>query len=338
MKSVDRELRTWLINKIDNEYKGEVSLVIARKAQAFEYFIPACEHGNNLATTFIIGEMGYDLYPMSWNRLEGIASLDEGMTFSLDDTEVIYAKSEADIERFEKIKERLVYNLSNKEYTYKRALIKINSAMDLYKTMMFEKSFGKVRKAAGAIVQNLYEAIAMFNGAYTTKDFGSEERLSQIKGFEQLPINFEKNYKLLTIKNDINSLNSVVYDLINETRNFFKTFKQENEIVKFDYEQLARWYEEMREVFSNIEQACKNKKHIECFSWGCYLQIELDILSDEAGLKNIDILGEYNHEFLKDFEEVVKEAEDYIVEVIRRNGILLRKYSNIEEFLDSQNT
>lgn len=29
------------------------------------FFIPACDHGFCLARTFIIGGMGYDLFPMS---------------------------------------------------------------------------------------------------------------------------------------------------------------------------------------------------------------------------------------------------------------------------------
>ena len=41
------------------------------------YFIPGSDRAYQLARTFIIEDIGYDLFPMKWERIEGLATLKE---------------------------------------------------------------------------------------------------------------------------------------------------------------------------------------------------------------------------------------------------------------------
>ena len=148
MKKIDKELIEWAINKIETEFKGEISLLLGRKGackipedgddMAFDFFIPACDHGYSLARTFIIDDMGYDLFPMSWERVEGLSTLNEGIAFCLADSEILYSRSDTDRERFELLRKTMFNNLKNKDFIYMKSLEKINFAMDIYKTMLFE--------------------------------------------------------------------------------------------------------------------------------------------------------------------------------------------------------
>lgn len=346
MENINKGLIDWAINKIETEFKGEISLLLGRKGvgkvptdeenMAFDFFIPACDHGYSLARTFIIDDIGYDLFPMSWKRIEGLASLNEGISFCLADSEILYARNDADRERFELLRKTLFNNLKNKDFKYMKSLEKINSAMDIYKTMMFEKSLGNVRKAAGAITQYLCEALAIINSTYIKRDYGYSERLEQMRTLPKLPANFLKNYEEILRAKDIDTVSNVTHNLMEETREFFKQFASEKRLKNYNYDELAGWYEECRYTFRRIAYACKNNKFVECFSLGCYVQIEFDILTEEAGLDKMDLLGYYDADDLSAFEKRANEIEEYILTEIREHGVVLRKYDNLEEFLKYQ--
>lgn len=346
MKKIDRELIEWVINKIETEFKGEINLLLGRKGackvpedgddMAFDFFIPACDHGYSLATTFIIDDMGYDLFPMSWKRVEGLAALNEGITFCLADSEILYARTDADRERFELLRKTLFNNLKDKDYIYMKSLEKINTAMDIYKTMLFEKSLGSVRKAVGGIIEFLSQALATINGTYINRDYGYSERMEHIKVLPRIPANFLKNYEEILMAKEIETIFKAVHDLMEETREFFQQFTPVKKFRSYNYDELAGWYEEARYTFRRIAYACKNNKFVECFNLGCYSQVEFDILTEEAGLDKMDLLGVYDAHDLSAFKKRAEDIENYILSEIKKHGVALKKYDNLEEFLKKQ--
>ena len=164
MKNIDKDLIDWAIKKIENEYKDDVSLLLGRKGackvpsdgeeMAFDFFIPATDRGYGLARTFIIDDMGYDLFPMSWERIEGLAALNEGIIFCLADSEILYARNEADRERFEILRKTLYNNLKNKEYAYKKSLEKINFARAWLEKALAIKTEGKKKNKPQSLCFN----------------------------------------------------------------------------------------------------------------------------------------------------------------------------------------
>ena len=346
MKKIDKELIEWAIHKIETEFKGEISLLLGRKGackvpedgedMAFDFFIPASDYGYSLARTFIIDDMGYDLFPMSWERVAGLATLNEGIAFCLADSEILYARNDADRERFELLRKTLFNNLKNKDFIYMKSLENINSAMDIFKTMAFEKSLGNVRKAAGGIIEYLSHALAIINGTYINRDYGYSERMTQIKALTRIPDGFLKNYEEILKAKDIETIFKKVHTLMEETREFFEKFTPKRNFKCPSYDELAGWYEEARYTFRRIAYACKNKKFIDCFHLGCYLQIEFDILTEEAGLDKMDLLGSYDTDDLSAFEKRANDIEESIVSEIKKHGVVLRKYDSLEDFLKKQ--
>jgi predicted nucleotidyltransferase len=55
------------------------------------FFIPRTERGRGFARTFIIDGIGYDIFPMSWERVEGLADLREPLVPLLGDSVVLFA-------------------------------------------------------------------------------------------------------------------------------------------------------------------------------------------------------------------------------------------------------
>jgi|BioPla2DNA2_1021312.scaffolds.fasta_scaffold22317_1 hypothetical protein len=105
---------------------------------------------------------------------------------------------------------------------------------------------------------------------------------------------------------DLDSILKKVHALIEEIRSFFEELTPERNIKAHNYDELAGWYEEARYTFRRIEYACKNNNFAECFHLGAYLQVELDILTEESALEKMDLLGSYDADNLAAFEKRAK--------------------------------
>lgn len=97
----------WAVKKIEKEYKGEVALLLTYGSyengtsnplsDVDFYFIPKIEHAYKLSKTFIVEGIGFDLFPMSWERVAGLAEINECLTPCLANVKVLYCDSEEDI-------------------------------------------------------------------------------------------------------------------------------------------------------------------------------------------------------------------------------------------------
>lgn len=345
MKNIDRELIDWAMEQIKTKYPEDVALLIGQvgacklptdeQQMAFDFFIPATERGNQLAQTFIIEDMGYDLYPISWERLEGIADIKEPrMLFAFVKGEILYAKSEAEQERFYALKRRLQDNLKNKTITFEKALEFLNTAMEIFQTMLFEESLCTVRKAAGGISCYLMNALAMLNGTYLRN--GYEYLGLEMKRLESIPEEFSTVYQQMLHAQTIEALQQHCYELIKITRDFFmdKQPPIQEETVEPHYVDLGYWYQEARYSFRKIEHYAAINEAEECFLIGCYLQIEFDAIQTEFGLQAMDLLGAFDEKRLYQFAERAKQLEDYIISILERHQVSLNRYKNLEEFLE----
>ena len=227
------KLTEWVIQKIKTEYPDDIALLIGVEygsinndghGEPFDYFIPATERGNELSQTFIIGDVGYDLYPRSWERTERTASLDDLATPCLANAKILYAKSEEDVERFASIKGKLFQNLNDPSFTYKKALENLDTAMDLYKTMMFEDRLYRVRGLAGYIHYYLTISVACLNKTYR-RDWHSG-RTKEISQWKELPDQFIEYYEAILAANTASELKNLAHLLIASTRQFIARYRR----------------------------------------------------------------------------------------------------------------
>jgi len=74
MKTTNEKLVVWAIKKIVSNYKDDVCLLVAHdtfklekdlSGKSISYYVPATEKAYGLAKTFIVNDIGYDLFPMS---------------------------------------------------------------------------------------------------------------------------------------------------------------------------------------------------------------------------------------------------------------------------------
>lgn len=336
-------LREWVVNKIKSEYAEDVDLLIAVSGhsvdgdghgECFDYFVPATERGNELSQTFIIAGVGHDLYPRSWERLEASVMLQDGPDVCLGNAEVIYARNEDARVRFEETKARFMANLSNPSFVYGKALERLDVAMDIYKTMMFEERLYQVRMGAGYIADYLNQAVAYLNGTFMRLLDVQE----QVKAFEKLPENFAFYGDAIVCAESMEELKNLSQLMIRTTRKFIQSFKQDmaEQVRAADFADLAGWYQELSLAWRRLSIFCDKGDHRNAFLDACYLQSELNIVGEEFGLKEMDLLGSFNSKELTKLKECAKDLENYMIESIEAQGVKINRYESVQEFLAKQ--
>lgn len=342
MKTINEKLLYWAIGKIEKEYKDDVCLLIGNDplkleqdtdGASFDYFIPSNEKACNLAKTFIVDGIGYDLYPRSWERIESMANLDDYNPTCLGYAQVLYYRNEEDKNRFHAMQAKLQENLKNSEFMFKKALEKLNVAMEIYQTMMFEDSIGKVRMAAGFIADYLSVAVAFVNQTYFK--YSQINQMAELSAMKDIPENFIQYYKAIIHADSVDEFKKLCHLMILSTREFMSNRKpkNKNDVCNADFHNLADWYQELSYTWRRIYYWCDQRDAEKVFVWGCLLQRELDIVKEEFGLNEMDLLGKYSAEDLLDFRKRAEESEKYIVAEINKHGVTLNEYNSVEDFL-----
>jgi len=344
MRHIKNELIQWAIHKIKTEYPEDVSLLIGHKHWniapdgddvAFNFFIPSTQDGYKLSQTFIIEGIGYDLFPMSWERVEGLSNINESLTTCLADGVILYAKTAEDKARFMALQERLKANLDDEPFAYKKGLEKINTAMEIYKTMVFEDNLCQVRKASGFIADYLSQALVTLNGTYFQR--GPENQMVKLSELAKLPDLYISVYETLITEKSITGIKELCYQMIDQTRSFFMDKKPEKEKVHHTYNNadLAAWYEEGIYTFRRIYYYVAQGDVFNTFAWGYNFQREFDSIEVDFNLEPMDLMGTFDSENLAIFSERAKEIESYIRGVIEERGAKINEYENLEAFLAS---
>ena len=355
MKNTTKQLMDWAINKIKTEYPDDVALLIALPGSSvngdghgepFDYFVPATERGNDLAQTFIIGGIGNDLYPRSWERCERTANLEDWATFCLGNGKIIYSRSQEDVERFEQLQQKLTVNLNDSTFVYKNALMRLESSMDMYRTMMFEDRLYKVRGLAGFIHNYIAMGVAFLNKTYIGDSGWHQSPLSMYSKWSELPARFLEYYELILAAETISELRSIAHLLIASARQFIADRKPQNiESKTPNYQGLADWYQELRTTWNRIYHYCAINDCNTVFIDACGLQNELSIISEEFdffnsfkveeqfGFSEMDLLGVFDAKNLEPLAKRAAELEKTIVAAIESYNIKIRRYDTFEAFL-----
>ena len=342
MNENTQKLTEWAIHKIKTEYPDDVALLVAIEGhsvdgdghgECFDYFVPATERGNELSQTFIIEGIGHDLYPRSWERTERTARLEDRATLCLGNAKILYSRSKEDEERFESIRQQLFRNLEDKAFVYKKALEGLNVAMDLYRTMMFEDSFYKVRMAVGYVNHYLAVAVGYINGSYF-KDW-RDGQLAELIKMELLPSNFIEYYKAVVNAKTTHEMKSLAHLLISTTREFLAEQKpQKPELERVvNYLGLAEWYQELSLTFRRLRYYCDIKHSEAAFIDAVNLQSELSIVEEEFNLEEMDLLSSFDSKDLENIKRQSQKLEQYIISEIERHGVQLNTYASLEDFL-----
>jgi hypothetical protein len=344
MKENDKRLAQWAVEKVKKEFSQDICLLLEHRTlrlppdqeySAFSFYIPAAARSNALARTFIIGGIGYDLFPMSWERIERTAELREYNTTCLADAEILYARNEADKRRFTSLQARLAANLENPQYTHDRAAEWYKTATEIYQHTLFEEQSGKIRENSGYICDLLSIATALINHTYFAH--GQTSQITELEKMEKLPLDFTGLYRAIVLSKFPEEQKKLCHRMLQNA----KTFLDENDPSKAaatgkskpDFSELAAWYQELSYTWQRVYYWCDAKDPVNAYIWACMLQDEAARMGSQYGITGTDMLGDFDAGNLPAFKQRAEAVEKQFTNAIAKSGVTLETYKDIEGFL-----
>jgi len=343
MKQTGAELADWAVRKVESEYKDDVCLLLEHRTlrldadqdkTSFSFYVPATSRANGLARTFIVEGIGYDLFPVSWERLERLAEVKEHSTTLLADAEILYARTDDDRQRFTSLQARLAANLQNPHLMCNRAMEWLNTVMEVYQDMLFEDAAAKVRESAGRICDLLSVAVACVNRTYLKH--GQTNQILELSAMKEIPTDFTTQYERIIRAGTAEEQKRLCHELIVTTKAFLG--KQDETATRRasapDFSELATWYQELSYTWRRVYHWCDRNDPVNAYLWGCFLQGEVNAVGEEYEIADLDILGAFEAGNLSAFRACAEAVERRIVAAIEANGVTIDSYPSVESFLE----
>ena len=181
--------------------------------------------------------------------------------------------------------------------------------------------------------------LAMVNGLALVDGYGN--LVKETAGMEKKPGDFTKLYLQIIEESDAEEILTLCRKMIQGVRELLKEEKenagwQKEEKELIHYEDLAYWYQEARYTFRKIAYYTKAGDAPQCYSLGCYLQIEFDAIQKEFCLEEMDLLGAFDVKHLDEFAERAQKLEDYLIHVMEEHNVRMNRFASLEEFLEKQ--
>ena len=247
-KEINDKVVQWIANKVKTEYADDISLVLLygsyingtanNKSDVDCYYIPKTERGYNLGIGFIIDGVGYDLFPISWERVERIADLQECLLPLVGDVQVIYCGDSCDLERFKNVQTKLHSNLDNDEYVKGIAQKRCEDANRICEQLKLGGSLSEVRKMAGHVIMTLADAVAIYNHDYF--HFGLKKQYEDLKSnFPNIPKNIVTGYKQVVISLSANDVIERTVDLLKNVCDYMQITVETNLDIKVNQVTVA---------------------------------------------------------------------------------------------------
>lgn len=347
-KEINDKIVKWIVNKVNAEYADDISLVFLYgsyingsangKSDVDCYYIPKTERGYNMAVDFIIDGVGYDIFPMSWERVAKIADLHESLTPLVGDVRAVYYHDAGDLRRFKDLQDRLRSNLQREEYVRKIAAERCDAASGMCAQMNLLCEEKEIRKTAGNIIMTLADAVAVYHHDYY--HFGLKKQFENLRdNFPGIPESIVNGYKNVVeaantedVKKHAEKMLEAVCEYLDITSAVKEISPEESRKEnKLNVQWLAGLYEEISSMFQKIYVCCENGNDILAFLSAVCLQRDLDD-AEEAGCPGYDLLSGFNHTQLHQLSAKAREIERDFVRLITENGGNIKKYDSFEAF------
>lgn len=335
----------WIVHKVKTEYPNDIALVLIygsyvngtanSRSDLDCYFIPKTERGYGLARTFILDGVGYDIFPVTWERVAGIADLQETLSPLVGNVRIVYCNSTEDARRFHALQERLRHNLKDDAFVRKVALDRCQAAGRLCAMLGRETDLCQIRKIAGSLIMMLADAVAVYHHGYY--HFGLKKQFEDLQNCFSADI--AEGYRKVIEAGQSEEIAKHALKLYKDVCCHLHVPCWLPESVEtgniaagsVDASYLAGLYEEICSTFNKIYVCCETGNHILAFLSAVCLQRDLDE-AREAGCPDYDLLCDFNHTELWKLSAAAQKIEADLVRLITENGGQIRKYDSIEQF------
>lgn len=341
----------WLSRTASAQYAGDIALVMIygsqingtahAKSDLDCYFIPKSQRGYGFARTFIIDGVGYDVFPVTWERAQGIADLQESLIPLIGDSVPVYCDTRADMERFEGLRARLRRNLADPQTSRSAARARIADASDMLCEARQGGDDSELRMLTGHAALALADAVALCHNTYY--HYGLKRQYADLCAISGVPAAICAGYRdvLLARTADaalagcdalLRDVCAHVGERVPAAGGSACSDVGAAPCAHVDYGALAGLYEEICSTFNKIYVSCAaGDALLGCISAVC-LQYELDCAHAEHGAPRYRLFDEYDIDELAVWSAAVQAIERDFERFIAAGGGRIERFGTFDEF------
>lgn len=354
MKSRNDRVLEWAVAKAAKDYSADVAILAVygsyingtsdELSDVDFFFIPKTDRGLLLGRTFIIEDVGFDLFPMSWDRVKGLSAFREPLQPLLGNSRVAYAASYEDENRFLSLRKAMEDNLQDASYMHERASEAFHKGLVYLSRLRNEHDAGVSRLLAGQMILCLSDAVAYENQTYFRS--GLKSHFNDISRMKAIPEGYLGAYEGVITSSGYPGIRHHAEQMAQSCGDFLglddeaalrpehlassgKAASRTTQQVNYD--ELVSFYEEAVSSFNKVWRSCDEARpdYRGAFIAGICLQ---RVLNEEVPFLGLEVLSSFDHSDLGSFAAAVRMAEKAIVSCIEKVRPLIR-YSSIEDFL-----
>lgn len=300
------------------------------------YFIPIDEQGYSMSSQFIIDSIGYDLWPLPWERIARIAALVDPISSFLAEAHVVYYRDQAALDRFESYQRELqaAFSPAHQETLEQRARQLIAEAKTLFFDMNPARcTLAKIKLISMQIIETLLTAETYMNSTYIRK--GASQLRWEISRLEHVPEHFEEIAERIMVSMDpleIHYETSKLVSLVEQDVSAPATVIDPKEQLP-TRNSLQGCYEEMKSIYNKLIIACEEQDKAKA-AYIIYM-INRDVVSifRSHASEFPDLNGALNLSFVH-LQAIAEAHERTMLRILREYEVSIRRYSNVEQFKD----
>ena len=293
------------------------------------------ERGWEISYSFILGDVGYDIYCTPWEpRLVSQSMLESPMVSCLLDMEILYVAKSEYMDKLKAYRQTALDELAKPigKSCLDRASKHINQAKQEYTNALLTEEISPVRFAAGGVLYNAVNAVVSMNNTYIKR--GVQRYLEEIRGYTYVPKDFEKNYMAVIDGKTVDELRRAAFDLLNNLD------KLHGEMVEKLVEKPTPTYENLRGTYEELWCNCRNKiirstgladKNY-AFQSALGAQKYLDEMTEVVcGSPKFDLMKDFDSGDLQMFKVAFLRTMDEYLDEYKKVGRKVEKFCKFED-------
>jgi hypothetical protein len=327
-----------LIEKIKKDYKDDIALVVMMGSQIFNdthkksdldlYFVPKTKRGYNLGFVFTLDGIGFDIWPISWERLENIAKWNERIVSIITDGQILFVSSDEDLDRFNQLKASIL-DQSIHPSLKEKAKTKFKEAYKIYFDLCTSDHLSDVRKHGIKLLYLVTEVISMYNQIPVKR--GRKHLKSEIMNMPDLPKGFSELYEGLFQSKDIKYIKCQLQELIKRMEMWFSD-KSKHIIIPFK-DQAHGFYEEIINNYNKIERAVELSDPYTALFAAAEIEFEFEWLFKDTDVKKDlpDLLSYYHPNQLEEFGRQASIHHQAVLKLLSDHDVRILTFHSDEE-------
>jgi hypothetical protein len=352
-----------LVNHIKSKYPDDIAIIAyygsyaqgtaSKRSDLDFFFIPATSNGYRASIQFVLNDISFDFWPISWERAKRMASFEDPFTTIIADCRLLYVRSDEDRTRFMKLRDTISDMLKPEQgpILVEKAETQLRDAyVHLYKMRCSDDSEDLTfyRTKAHSVLTKVLQSLALLNRSYFTKGWG--KNMDQILQFRLKPSRLERLLDAVMNARLPHDIRSACEQLTADTLEL--VLRQKEAYSGTPSDRMKGFYEEAKGTLDKIIIACEKNDYNTAFFaaigiqdeiarflffavngyWPCNLEPSsaYQDIYNRLGFPDLTVLLEPDD--LSRLQASVERLSSLLESHLRSQGVRINRFQNLEQF------